>query len=343
MRTTLTGNGIGFARIECDNTVNLIRSFTCKLFSDRLCSQLLLFVWVLYIINRQYSIGRYLFKPTCVHITNNDAIVRISHTYTATIRIWYKSPTKNIHLAFILLHGCPLYHTCLAVHTCIYHRIALFHPSVYIITHALNHSVIHLLGVEVVYDGAGSFGIACLTCVPRFIQPVHRITFKGFIVRPHNINHLLTLVVKHVLCVIHFLWGCDIVAVQIALVHRLHILILFSATLLCECAEVEAAQVQRVFHILQYGCFFLGGEFLVFGDEFRHFPHILVGGKVKSSPQRLPYFIAEHFVHLCVRFIHAMLHGSVVCSRQSMFSCPHQPHRECHSTPNITVELSSCK
>ena len=293
MRTAFTGNGIGFARIECDNTINLIRSFTCKLFSDRLCNQLLLLVWVLYIINRQYSIGRYLFKPTCVRITNNDAIVRISHTYTATICIWYKSPTKNIHLAFILLHGCPLYHTCLAVHTCIYHRIALFHPSVYIITYTLNHAIVNLLGIDIVDNRR-------LILITPLLIPVHKLQCGNRILFNHRkhilickVCHLCSMVFVQVLRIVHFLRGSDVVSVKITVICLLFAFTLNTATGPGHRSKIESTQIQRTFHIIQYGCFLISGKIFITGNKFRNFTDILIGSKVKCCLQRLPYFFSK--------------------------------------------------
>ena len=118
----------------------------------------------------------------------------------------------------------------------------------------------------------------------------------------------LTLIVIHILGIVHFLRTLNAVTVNVTFIKSLYVLILCCTSSLCECSEVVTSHHHRTLHIGEYSRSLIVCEVLIVHNSLCHCAHILIGGKVKRCSQRLPYLFAKQFCCVCISLVYTVLH-----------------------------------
>ena len=165
--------------------------------------------------------------------------------YACSVLVDSKVAVQYVHPAVIALfvlhfHRCTLYHASCAIGSAVYHGIALVYASVNVITHALYHAVINLLGVDVVDDG-----LVRGLVIAKVLQSPHRVFINdGKLFGGQRLFGFLPLQLIHASCVLHLHVALRVVAVHVAVVGTLCIFVLLASARFHKLGKVYSAQVQ---------------------------------------------------------------------------------------------------
>ena len=309
------------SRIESKCAVHRVGCSLCRLLADIVDGNSLFHFGVYGFTGRHNRLRIGKFHFACHSVTNHNRLIG-SLTVDCSVGIDSEWATDNVHLTVIETHNGRLYHAGLAIDTTVNHGIALCNLLVNIIIDTLQNAVAHGLGVDIVAGGVDFF-LRIEAGLRHIHKSGNRISVKRF--KYTWIKHTLyslTLILKHILCIVHLLWRWSLVAIYIWLTEftvNFHFdrcrhfgpFLIFYTTTLRHSTEIETTEIKAALHIAQdCGTLFIW-KIGVIDHAFSECSHIIVGSAVDNLTDRLPTFRSEDFSGFAVGFVHLMFHASI--------------------------------